>query len=113
MALGTRHLAGCSAVCYLVADQPLLRMQSIERLLDAWQCQPEFIVCSASDGRRGNPCIFPQRFFPELMVLTGDRGGSAVLRRHPACIKLVELPSRELCDCDTPEQLARLVQPDS
>ena len=57
---------------------------------------------------RGNPNIFPARFFPELLQLTGDCGGSRIIRRHEDQFLLVETPPEELYDCDTPEALRAL-----
>lgn len=109
VALGTQHMCSCAAICYLVADQPLLRRESIARLLDRWEREPDAIFRAACGTQQGNPCLFPRRFFPELMALTGDRGGSAVLRRHPASVRLVPVDARELYDCDTPQQLQQLL----
>ena len=51
--------------------------------------------------------VFPRALYPELLALTGDTGGSAVLRRHPERLRLVEAASPgELEDVDRPEDLA-------
>ena len=51
-------------------------------------------------GVRGNPVVFPAACFPELMTLEGDRGGSAVIKRCPGSLLLVEAEARELMDVD-------------
>lgn len=107
--LGTEALQEtCRAIVYLVADQPLLRRESVETLIGVWHENPDRIVAAARGGVRGNPCVFPAEFFPELCALTGDVGGSAVIRRHEDRLLLVELDPRELTDVDTPDDLARL-----
>ena len=106
--LGTEAMADCDAILYQVADQPLLRRETVARLIDAWLEQPERIAALAHGGVRGNPCLFPARFFPELLALEGDRGGSAVIRRHPEALLLVEAPAEELADVDTARDLAEL-----
>ena len=78
--LGTAALSDCDALCFMVADQPM----------------------------RGNPCLFPARFFPELLSLEGDVGGSAVIKRHLDDLLLFEAPETELCDVDTKEALEAL-----
>lgn len=98
----------CRAIMFLVADQPLLRRESVERLIAVWRTNPERIVSASHGGVRGNPCIFPAEFFDELCALSGDVGGSAVIRRHEDRLLLVELDPRELADVDTPDDLARL-----
>lgn len=106
--LGVEAMERCDGILFMVADQPMLRRTSVERVVRAWQAQPDQIVSAAHGQRRGNPCAFPRRFFAELMHLQGDRGGSAVIRAHPDALQLVELPELELADCDTPAALAAL-----
>ena len=52
--------------------------------------------------------LFPARFFPELLSLEGDVGGSAVIKRHLDDLLLFEAPETELCDVDTKEALEAL-----
>lgn len=100
--LGTEALSPvCRAIVYLVSDQPLLRRESVAALLDLSRAHPDRIVAASHGGVRGNPCVFPERFFPELRALTGDTGGSAVIRRHPGSLLLCEVDGRELLDVDT------------
>lgn len=106
--LGTMSMTQCDAICFLVADQPLLKIESVRKLLDEWKQHPHCIVRASHDGKPGNPCIFPREFYPALCSLQGDRGGSAVARAFPHRVRLAELPPRELMDCDTPEALHQL-----
>lgn len=108
IALGTEAMQECDAIMYQVSDQPLLRSESIEALCDLYCANPHKIVSCSHGGVRGNPCIFPARFFPELMTLQGDRGGGAVIHRHKEDLLLCEVPAAELGDADTPEALAAL-----
>ena len=103
--LGTEAMADCAGILYMVADQPLLRAGTVRRVVDAWQERPECIAAAAHNGNRGNPCLFPARFFPELCALEADRGGSSVIRRHENVLLLVEAGERELFDCDTKQAL--------
>ena len=103
--LGTQAMADCDGILYMVADQPLLRAGTVRRVAEAWQEHPECIAAAAHNGNRGNPCLFPARFFPELCALEGDRGGSSVIRRHEDALLLVEAGERELFDCDTKQAL--------
>ena len=70
--------------------------------------EPGCIVGAAHNGVRGNPCIFPKKFFPELLALSGDQGGSRVIRQHEDSLRLVEIPPEELYDCDTKFALDKL-----
>ena len=106
--LGLEALGRCDAACFLVSDQPLLKRESVRALAELWLNQPEKIAALAHDGVRGNPCVFPARFFPELLALREDHGGNTVIRRHEEAIVLLEVPEEELTDVDTPEALKGL-----
>lgn len=108
--LGLEALGDLDGAMFLVSDQPLLRRESVRALAELWKSRPERIAALAHGGVRGNPCVFPARFFPELLSLTEDRGGSAVIRRHEEDLVLLEVPERELADVDTPEALKELNQ---
>ena len=103
--LGTEAMADCAGILYMVADQPLLRQETVLRIVQDWQQHPGCIVGAAHNGHRGNPCLFPARFFPELCALEGDRGGSAVIRQYPERYLAVDVPPEALADVDTPEAL--------
>ena len=78
--LGTKAMADCDAILYLVSDQPLLRKETVRRVAETWCDQPERIVGAAHDGKRGNPCMFPARYFEELCKLREDHGGNTVIK---------------------------------
>ena len=107
--LGTEALAElCDAIVYLVSDQPLLRRESVAALLTFYRAHPDHIVGASHGGKRGNPCIFPQKYYKELCELTGDVGGSTVIRRHEDDLLLFEIGKQELTDVDTREALRNL-----
>ena len=103
---------GLAGILFLPADQPLLRRESVEALLARFWEEPEAILAASSGGVRGSPCLFPAWAFSELLALTGDTGGGAVIRRHPEALRLMELPAPELRDADTPGALRALEAPD-
>ena len=106
--LGLEALGNLDGAMFMVSDQPLLRRESVRALADLWRSRPDKIAALAHGGVRGNPCVFPARFFPELLALTEDRGGGAVIRRHEEDLILLEVPERELTDVDTREALEKL-----
>ena len=108
IALGLTEVRDCDGVLFCVSDQPLLRRESVERLVELWRAHPEKIAALGHGGVRGNPCLFPARFFPELMALREDHGGSTVIRRHPESLLLLEVPAEELHDVDTVQALEEL-----
>lgn len=60
--LGTEAMADCAGILYMVADQPLLRQETVLRIVQDWRQHPGCIVGAAHNGHRGNPCLFPARF---------------------------------------------------
>lgn len=108
--LGTEAMITCSAILYMVADQPLLDDASVERILECWRQHPCNIVGASHNGKRGNPCIFPKEYFEELMALEEDHGGNTVIRRYPDRLLTVEVAKEELADVDTREALEALKQ---
>lgn len=104
--LGMAEMAGTDGVLFAVCDQPWLTVESVERLLSAFETQPDKIAALSWQGRKGNPCLFPPAYYEELSALTGDRGGGTVIKAHRSALFLVEaLAERELRDVDSPEDL--------
>ncbi len=106
--LGTEALSDCDGILYLVADQPLLTRESVDRVVRRWLEDPWKIAAAGHNGKRGNPCLFPRDLFPELEALREDHGGNTVIRAHEERLVLVEVAAQELTDVDTPEALREL-----
>ena len=108
--LGLEALGDCDGALFQVSDQPLLRRESIRAEVEFFRQHPNNLVGLSHNGVRGNPCIFPAAYFPELLALTEDRGGSSVIRRHREDLLLVEVPPEELEDVDTPQALRAMTE---
>nr|WP_326171244.1 nucleotidyltransferase family protein [uncultured Oscillibacter sp.] len=108
IALGLTALRRCDGVMFLVSDQPLLKRESVAALAQFWKQQPDKLAALAHSSIRGNPCVFPARFFPELLELTEDHGGNTVIRKHEGDLRLLEVPEEELADVDTAEALEKI-----
>ena len=109
--LGLEALGDLDCCMFLPGDQPLLRRETVQTLLDTARAHPgSIIVPVRSDGRGGNPCFFPARFFPELTALTGDTGGRRVIAAHPEAVVHVPVHDTELADTDSPAALEELKQ---
>ncbi len=106
--LGVQALSHCDGILFQVSDQPNLRRRSVAELVGFFLSHPDHIVGLSHQGQRGNPCLFPARFYPELLQVTGDRGGNIVIRAHEEELLLYEVAASELLDVDTPEQLRSL-----
>ena len=111
ISLGTEELQkDCDAICYMVSDQPLLRRESIAGALAFFRENSDHIVGLSHNGKRGNPCIFPRKFYDELIALREDHGGNTVIRAHEDALLLYEVDKQELTDVDTPQALRDLTK---
>ena len=107
--LGVERMRGADAVLFAVSDQPCLTGESVLRLIARFTSEPDCIHALSFGERRGNPVIFPIRYREELMCLTGDVGGSFVIKRHPEMLRLCPIPNEiELFDVDRAEDLISL-----
>ena len=107
--LGLKKAAelGADGAVFLVCDQPLLRPATLARLMESHR--PGMISCVRSGGVPGNPVLFDRAYFPELLALSGDRGGKAVMGRHPDRVLWVEAEAaEELWDIDRAEDMRKL-----
>lgn len=103
--LGLEALGECGAALFQVSDQPMLRRETVAAETAFFREHPDKLVGLGHGGVRGNPCIFPAAYFPELLALREDHGGSSVIRRHEEDLLLFECPARELEDADTRQAL--------
>lgn len=78
--------ADMDAWCFVVADQPYLRAETVEGLVRGFEktfcAEGKTCACVKYGERMGNPCIFARVHKEELMNLTGDAGGKRVLRGY-------------------------------
>lgn len=115
VALGLRALLelcpGMTGCMFAASDQPCLGVESVTALCEAFQAAPEQIWRMSWQGTVGNPVVFPAFTFPELLNLPPDKGGGAVIKKHPELVRTVEARSeQELVDVDTPEILEDLLK---
>lgn len=99
-----RPLEAGDFLLFAVADQPRLRIRTVERFLAL--AKPGTWAATAACGDRvGNPGLFCAALAPELYALRGDRGGRVVLNARPDRLLRVPCLAEELWDIDTPADL--------
>ena len=86
-------------LCFAVADQPQLCAETICRLLEAAKEHP-LTACLTCGEVQGNPVLFSAVLAEELCALEGDKGGKAVMRRHPENHLDIPCDAAELEDID-------------
>lgn len=88
------------AVVVLVCDQPLLRADHINKLLDEHQRTNQPIVASEYAGTVGVPALFQAICFRELLLLSDNQGAKKIIQQHPEWLSTVKFDGGEI-DLDT------------
>lgn len=94
-------------VVFVQADQPLLTLTSLMRLIKVGH-DSEGSLCKLSfNGRKAAPTLFPASCFGDLNDLQGEQGGSALIKKDLSLkVEAVEaLFPWEIWDIDTKETL--------
>ena len=103
--IGLKENMEADACLFTVSDQPYLQAETICTVVRAFLTSPgKAAACAALEGVPVNPCIFSASCYPELLALTGDRGGKKVLLAHREDTVFCEVKdAAEMKDMDTPE----------
>lgn len=100
--LGLAATNSLNGILFAVADQPLLKPDSISRLIDTFCDNLQRIVLPEVNGSLANPVIFPAELRSELQEMEEDQGGRELIRRYPERILSVPCVSEhEFYDIDT------------
>lgn len=97
-----------TAVLVMLADQPMVKPETIDLLLEAyWQGHSD-LIAPVFEGRRGNPVLIGRSYFAELLALPPGDAPRTLLHRHADKLHLVEVPTDSILrDLDKPEQYER------
>lgn len=71
-----------SAALIVLADQPLVRAETLNRLIAYHQESKPQIIIPVYRGFRGNPVLLDRSVFPEVQALDGDVGCRAIFGDH-------------------------------
>ncbi|MBO4416050.1 MAG: EF2563 family selenium-dependent molybdenum hydroxylase system protein [Lachnospiraceae bacterium] len=103
-ALTDKYSANCGipdSILFTVCDQPGLTSDSFRRLINGYSASDKGLACMGQgENMLGNPCIFAKKYYPELMELTGDKGGKRVIMAHKDDLKVIYAADTELADID-------------
>lgn len=96
-------------VLFVLGDQPLLKPETINLLIDAFNDRGG-IVAPWYRGVRGNPVLFDLSFRSEFELLTGDTGAREIINGHPEALSRIEVADQGVVfDIDTPQDLEILL----
>lgn len=112
--LGTESMGPDMAFyVYCTADQPRIDGRTVADFLYEFSKTSYGIGCVSAEGKKGNPAVFRNQYREELMALTGDRGGSQIMKRYPQDVWYCPVAEEMLADVDVPEELERLREEDA
>lgn len=104
------------AIIVLLADQPLITPEMIDRLIVCYQNSVQEYeridyVASSFKGMARPPLLFSHRVFPLLLRLRGDEGARRLLRKDSSLKgRTIEYNDASLfCDIDTVEEYNSIV----
>lgn len=97
------------AALIILGDQPFLRPQTLDRIVDEYRRSQAQIVIPVYQGQRGNPVLLDRSVFAEVMALQGDVGSRAIFAKHLDRTVNVEVEDKGiLLDLDEPADYERL-----
>ena len=95
------------AVIFLMADQPMVTPEIINKLLLTFYETDKPIVAPLYNGQKGAPVLFNKSMFDDLRMIEGDMGGRDLLNKYPVEYVEIDSPLAGI-DVDTPEDYQRL-----
>ena len=109
--LGLEAVGKVDGCLFCPGDQPLLRKETIEALVNGWKNAPEFIWRTAFENQPGAPILFPRWAFSELLTLPEGKGGAFLAKKYPERVRLHPVRDPyELMDVDTQDTLRELLE---
>lgn len=107
--LGVTNSGEVDGYMFFVADQPFIKCETIDKLLDTFEKNPSNIIIPFYNNIKGNPIIFPSFLKEELLNIEEDKGGSAVIKNNIDIIKKVFIDTDyENIDIDTKEAYEKI-----
>ncbi len=93
----------------MLGDMPRIDAAMLGRLTHALNESPEgSIIVATSNGKRGNPVIWPRAYFDALTAISGDTGARHLIGENRERVVEVDLGEAAALDIDTPEAFQAL-----
>lgn len=107
VAAGIESLPGTVGAAFVVlGDMPLLNPAVFTAMIDAYHGKPDLITLPCRNGKRGNPVLWPCRYFERLLRLQADSGGRALFKEFADQLNYVVVETDAIfMDVDTAEAL--------
>ena len=107
---GIAAVDGYDAAFVCLGDMPLIEAADLNRMIAAFNADEGRSLVAPVLGRKlGNPVLWGQEHFADLMALTGDRGARSLIEtRRDQIVEVAVTHDGILLDADTPEALAEI-----
>lgn len=92
---------------FFVGDQPFIDTKYIEKMINTFNENKQYIIIPRYKNKSGNPVIFPNNKRNELLNLKNDEKGKKVITKTSK-IKYVDVSKNMLFDIDTTEDYKKL-----
>ena len=108
-----QHFGDTDAFFLILGDQPMVRPDTLDTLLDAWRIARPRVVLPTFNGTHGHPILLDARGIDEILAL--PRHGGATLKTYTAqhARDTIDVPVSDpavLEDIDTPADYQRLLE---
>jgi molybdenum cofactor cytidylyltransferase len=98
------------AVVFLLGDQPEVGPDVIDKVIEVFQEHGAAIVQPVYGATPANPVLFTRALFPDLLMIDGDKGARAIIKRHAEdVLRVVVSDGPPPGDVDTEEDYQALV----
>jgi CTP:molybdopterin cytidylyltransferase MocA len=98
-------------VLVALADKPLVKPETIKKLLDVFEEGGAKVVYPVYRGEQGHPVLWDAALVDELSRVEGDRGAKSMLEAHRSEALAVPVDDVGVCfDIDTPEDYAAALE---
>ena len=95
-------------VVLMLCDQPFVDASLLDQLITAKKVSGKGIVVAAYSNTLGVPALFEERYFEELLQLTGSEGAKKVIFNHQAEVHALDFPLGAV-DLDTEEDVSQFL----
>ncbi len=101
--------ADMDGVMILVCDQPYLKPESIQSLIQMQQSTGLPMAACFYEGIVGTPALFHQYMFSDLLQLAGDTGAKKIMKDKMADVAKLNF-EKGVIDIDTMEDYQKIIQ---
>jgi molybdenum cofactor cytidylyltransferase len=95
-------------VLLMLCDQPFVDASLLDQLITARVTSGKGIVAAAYSNTLGVPALFEERYFEELLELTGSEGAKKVIFNHQSEVHALDFPLGAV-DLDTEEDVSQFL----